>query len=283
LDDEVTGMRENLLELLTSCETFQKGFDGMTQRQLDFETKIENTSSELTEVQADNEELQDQFAKLSDKFSSLHLEYQVDKGNTKAQLDNMGYNVAILTAKIPTESFSSSGVRSASENNSENSDGSFDKTDKNSMESDSPPLSSVKDVVSALIFSNDSALSDAAAGQEEEVKNSQINANNNIKGETKGGITKKMSKFVSSKSGVTTSHPPYPPPHPGAANLWLSPDGGMVAIQPTLLGSSSPSAPTPPRPWGRGGVGQISQPAFMGPPGQHYPGLYNYPNYFFHR
>ena len=40
----------------------------------------------------------------------------MDKSHTNAQLDSLGYTMAILTAKIPAESFSStSGVKSISE------------------------------------------------------------------------------------------------------------------------------------------------------------------------
>merc|ERR1711936_1560062 len=71
---------------LDSCENFQESFNSMEKKQ----------------------------DKMGEKLSSLNLEFQVDKGQSKVQMDNLAYNLALLESKIPSESFSStSGVKSA--------------------------------------------------------------------------------------------------------------------------------------------------------------------------
>ena len=73
------------------------------------------------------------------------------------------------------------------------------------------------------------------------------------------------------------------PSSPGS-NLWMSPDGGMVAIPPNGAGSGNP--PRPPMPmWGMGGMG--GRGAGMGGMGQPFAGapvMYplNYPMFYPH-
>merc|ERR1719204_1556600 len=128
--------------------------------------------------------MREQFAKLSDKFASLNLECQVDKGNFRAQLEQLGYNIALLTTKLPTDSFPSH---------------------------------------------KDSSTSGIKSGESSR-------------------------KVVYNQNAV--NHLPQPP-FPGlpGSNLWMSPDGGMVAIPPNGGGSGNP--PRPPMPmWGMGGMGR---------------------------
>ena len=123
------------MELLSSCETFQQGLDTMGERQAGLETRIKVANTNFDKTRAENRDLKEQFNELYDKFNSISLEYQVDKSQTKVQIDNLGYNLAILTAKLPTESFSStSGVRSGEGDISDNEDG--EKDDKEATAKD---------------------------------------------------------------------------------------------------------------------------------------------------
>merc|ERR1712002_1421917 len=131
----------------------------MTERQTELEKKLKLVTNNYEKTKIENKELREDFAKLNDKFSSLTLENQVDKGQMKAQLDSLGYNMAILTSKIPAESFSStSGVRSG--DISENEEG-VDKVEKNDDLSPLPPLE-LKEIVSAVVFSRDEPISTEA-------------------------------------------------------------------------------------------------------------------------
>ena len=103
--DEVSGMKESLLELLASCETFQKGFDDMSDKQGLLEMQTKSLREDTSQFKAESDDMREQFAKLSDKFASLNLECQVDKGNFRAQLEQLGYNIALLTTKLPTDSW----------------------------------------------------------------------------------------------------------------------------------------------------------------------------------
>merc|ERR1719154_111474 len=67
----------------------------------------------MEEVRSDNIELKEEFNKMNDRFSSLQLEYQVDKSQHKVQLDNLAYQLALVSSSKPHQSFSStSGVKS---------------------------------------------------------------------------------------------------------------------------------------------------------------------------
>eukprot|EP00092_Neocalanus_flemingeri_P014594 GFUD01015744.1.p1 GENE.GFUD01015744.1~~GFUD01015744.1.p1 ORF type:complete len:1900 (-),score=604.03 GFUD01015744.1:235-5934(-) len=236
---DVTGMKENLLDLLASCESFQTGFDKMTVRQTELENKLKTVTNNFDRSKAENKELKDQFGKLSDKFSSLSLEYQVDKSQTKAQLDNLGYNVAILTAKIPAESFSStSGVRS--EDTSENEEG-LEKVDKNDGISPLPPLDTLKDIVSKVVFSREESSSTEA-----EAISSSSKAITNPSSTTTTTTTSsanKMKKFVYSSSAVNQPGFTHPTPAVVGGPVWMSPDGSMVAVPPTGVPPTSSHAP----------------------------------------
>ena len=151
--EEVSGMKESLLELLTSCETFQKGFDDMSDKQDLLEVQTKSLKEDTAQFKAESDDLREQFAKLSDKFSSLNLECQVDKGNIRAQLEQLGYNIALLTTKLPTDSFpshkdsSTSGIKSA------------ESSEADTTSATPPPASKdVRKIVSELVFSNEAAL-----------------------------------------------------------------------------------------------------------------------------
>merc|ERR1719318_1390929 len=233
---DVSGMKENLLELLASCESFQKGFDKMAERQTELENKLKTVTTIYEKTKAENKELRKEFGQLSDKFSSLSLEYQVDKSQTKAQLDSLGYNMAILTAKIPAESFSStSGVRSG--DISENEEG-LEKVDKNDGISPLPPLDTLKEIVSAVVFSREQPSSTEADSSSSKTTNTSNSATLTMTTTTSSAT--KMKKFVYSSSAVNQQGFPHPSP-PGGP-VWMSPDGSMVAVPPT---SSHPTMPLP--------------------------------------
>ena len=152
-NEEVSGMKDSLLELLTSCETFQKGFDDMSDKQSLLEVQTKSLREDTAQFKAESDDLREQFAKLSDKFSSLNLECQVDKGNIRAQLEQLGYNIALLTTKLPTDSFpshkdsSTSGIKSA------------ESSEADTTSATPPPASKdVRKIVSELVFSNEAAL-----------------------------------------------------------------------------------------------------------------------------
>merc|ERR1712012_477436 len=114
-NDEVKTLRERFLEILSSCESFQENFDSMSEKQVNLDAGLETVVREMEEVRSDNMELKEEFNKMQDKFSSLKLEYQVDRGQHKVQLDNLAYQLALVSNnKTPgAESISStSGVKS---------------------------------------------------------------------------------------------------------------------------------------------------------------------------
>jgi len=279
-----SSMKENLLDLLASCESFQKGFDTMAERQTDLENKLKTVTNNFDKSKAENKELRDQFAKLSDKFASLSLENQVDKSQTKAQLDSLGYNVAILTSKIPAESFSStSGIRS--EDTSENEEG-LEKVDKNDGVSPLPPLDTLKDVVSKVVFSREETSSTEADPTSSSSKTTTILSSTTMTTATTTSSVAKMKKFVYSSSAVNPqSFAHQSPPGP----VWMSPDGSMVAVPPgagvpTTTSHASLPIPTAPRTLygispGRGSLGQMgtmTQPYMNQQGGMVYP-PFNYP------
>jgi len=292
---EASGMKENLLDLLASCESFQKGFDTMAERQTDLENKLKTVTNNFDRSKSENKELRDQFAKLSDRFSSLNLEYQVDKGQTKAQLDSLGYNVAILTSKIPAESFSStSGVRSGE--TSENEEG-LEKVEKNDGISPLPPLDTLKDLVSAVVFSREEPGSTEAESSCSSSKATNSLSSNTPTSTTTSSSATKMKKFVYSSSSVN-----QPFPHPSSAvvggPVWMSPDGSMVAVPPTPVPPTSTHASLPlpvgaaPRSLygispGRGSLSQLgmAQPYVNQQGGMVYPFNYSMQglNMFYHR
>ena len=133
-NEEVKTLRERFMEILSSCESFQvlnynflfrktlltfsklqENFDSMSEKQVSLDAGLETVVREMEEVRSDNMELKEEFNKMQDKFSSLKLEYQVDRGQHKVQLDNLAYQLALVSNnKTPgAESISStSGVKS---------------------------------------------------------------------------------------------------------------------------------------------------------------------------
>jgi len=272
--DEVSGMKESLLELLTSCETFQKGFDDMSDKQGLLEVQTKSLREDTAQFKAESDDLREQFAKLSDKFSSLNLECQVDKGNIRAQLEQLGYNIALLTTKLPTDSFpshkdsSTSGIKSA------------ESSEADTTSATPPPASKdVRKIVSELVFSNEAALAADLKRTSASPKAAEKSA---TKTDGLSSSSKSNRKVVYNQNAV--NHLPQPPfPGMPGSNLWMSPDGGMVAIPPN--GAGSGNAPRPPMPmWGMGGMGRGGSMGGMGQPFAGAPVMYplNYPMFYPH-
>jgi len=290
--DDVGNMKENLLELLSSCESFQKGFDMMIEKQSELENKLKSVTNNFEKSKVENKELREDFAKLNDKFSSLTLENQVDKGQMKAQLDSLGYNMAILTSKIPAESFSStSGVRSG--DISENEEG-VDKVEKNDDLSPLPPLE-LKEIVSAVVFSRDEPVSTEA---DSSTSTSKTSSTTTLATSSSTTSVSKMKKFIYNSS--TMNQQGFPHPSPSGGPVWMSPDGSMVAVPPAGTGvptvPPTSTHPTLPLPTGarslygpvaaRGSINQIgmAQTYMNQPGGMVYPFNYSVlPNMFYHR
>ena len=113
--DNVKGLQDSFLEILSSCENFQTSFDSMADRQDVLEAKLSTVTSSVEGAKVDTLELKEDFNKLADKFSSLQLEYQVDKSQAKVQMDNLAYNLAMLGTNkvtVPESVSSTSGVKS---------------------------------------------------------------------------------------------------------------------------------------------------------------------------
>jgi len=274
--EEVSGMKDSLLELLTSCETFQKGFDDMSDKQGLLEVQTKSLREDTAQFKAESDDLREQFAKLSDKFSSLNLECQVDKGNIRAQLEQLGYNIALLTTKLPTDSFpshkdsSTSGIKSA------------ESSEADTTSATPPPASKdVRKIVSELVFSNEAALAAdlkrTSASPKATEKSSSATKTDGLSSSSKSNR-----KVVYNQNAV--NHLPQPPfPGMPGSNLWMSPDGGMVAIPPN--GAGSGNAPRPPMPmWGMGGMGRGAGMGGMGQPFAGAPVMYplNYPMFYPH-
>ena len=67
--DELAELKESLLELLASCEGFQKGADEMVDKQKSIENQMKDVEESLKQSQAETVALKEQLAKLGDKFS----------------------------------------------------------------------------------------------------------------------------------------------------------------------------------------------------------------------
>ena len=212
-NDEVSGMKESLLELLTSCETFQKGFDDMSDKQGLLEVQTKSLREDTAQFKAESDDLREQFAKLSDKFSSLNLECQVDKGNIRAQLEQLGYNIALLTTKLPTDSFpshkdsSTSGIKSA------------ESSEADTTSATPPPASKdVRKIVSELVFSNEAALAADLKRTSASPKAAEKSA---TKTDGLSSSSKSNRKVVYNQNAV--NHLPQPP-FPGMPGQHLSSD-----------------------------------------------------------
>ena len=88
----VTELKESFIEILDSCESFQESFNSMEEKQGRMDEKLESLE-EIIKTSLDNSELREDVAKMGDKLSSLNLEFQVDKGQSKVQMDNLAYNL----------------------------------------------------------------------------------------------------------------------------------------------------------------------------------------------
>merc|ERR1719220_1424074 len=216
--DEVSGMKESLLELLASCETFQKGFDDMSDKQGLLEMQTKSLREDTSQFKAESDEMREQFAKLSDKFASLNLECQVDKGNFRAQLEQLGYNIALLTTKLPTDSFpshkdsSTSGIKSA------------ESSEADTTSATPPPASKdVRKIVSELVFSNEAAL---AADLKRTSASPKTSAEKTSATKTDGlsSSSKSNRKVVYNQNAV--NHLPQPP-FPGMPGV-MSPPPSMT-------------------------------------------------------
>ena len=115
-NNEVNGLRESFLEILASCETFQTSFDSMSDRQVDLDDKLESIKDNFDKANAENQALRKEFDSLAKDVTSLTLEFQVDKGQTKRLMDGMAYSLTALTnnknAGSVESSSSTSGVKS---------------------------------------------------------------------------------------------------------------------------------------------------------------------------
>jgi len=110
-NNEVNGLRESFLEILASCETFQNSFDSMSEKQVGLDEKLKLLSENFDQASTENQALRKEFDGLAKEVSSLKLEFQVDKGQTKRLMDDMAYNLAVITNKSSSSS-STSGVKS---------------------------------------------------------------------------------------------------------------------------------------------------------------------------
>ena len=81
------------MEILDSCENFQESFNCMEEKQGKMEKKLDSLEENIKSTSLDSPELREDLAKMGDKLSSLNLEFQVEKGQTKVQMDNLAYNL----------------------------------------------------------------------------------------------------------------------------------------------------------------------------------------------
>ena len=81
------------MEILDSCENFQESFNSMEKKQAQMDEKLESLEESFNTAKLDNSEMREELAKMGEKLSSLNLEFQVDKGQSKVQMDNLAYNL----------------------------------------------------------------------------------------------------------------------------------------------------------------------------------------------
>ena len=89
----VTELKESFMEILDSCENFQESFNSMEEKQGQMEERLDNLEENIKTASLDSPELREDLAKIGDKLSSLNLEFQVEKGQSKVQMDNLAYNL----------------------------------------------------------------------------------------------------------------------------------------------------------------------------------------------
>ena len=81
------------MEILDSCETFQESFNSMEEKQARMEEMLAMLEENIKTASLERPELREDLAKMADKLSSLNLEFQVEKGQSKVQMDNLAYNL----------------------------------------------------------------------------------------------------------------------------------------------------------------------------------------------
>ena len=88
----------------------------MSDRQVDLDDKLESIKDNFDTANAENQALRKEFDSLAKDVTSLTLEFQVDKGQTKRLMDGMAYSLSALTnnknAGSVESSSSTSGVKS---------------------------------------------------------------------------------------------------------------------------------------------------------------------------
>ena len=86
-------MRESFIQILDNCETLQESFNSMEEKQVNMDLTLEKLEDGFNLSKLDNSELRDDVGKIGGKLSSLNLEFQVDKGQNKLQMDDIAYRL----------------------------------------------------------------------------------------------------------------------------------------------------------------------------------------------
>ena len=60
------------------------------------EEKLESLEEKIKTASLESPELREDLAKMGDKLSSLNLEFQVEKGQSKVQMDNLAFNLVTI-------------------------------------------------------------------------------------------------------------------------------------------------------------------------------------------
>ena len=85
------------MEILDSCETFQESFNSMEEKQARMEEMLAVLEENIKTASLERPELREDLAKMADKLSSLNLEFQVEKGQSKVQMDNLAFNLVRIS------------------------------------------------------------------------------------------------------------------------------------------------------------------------------------------
>ena len=86
------------MEILDSCENFQESFNSMEEKQDRMEEKLESLEENIKTASLESPELREDLAKMGDKLSSLNLEFQVEKRQSKVQMDNLAFNLVTISS-----------------------------------------------------------------------------------------------------------------------------------------------------------------------------------------
>ena len=65
----------------------------MEEKQVTMDRTLEMLDESFNKAKLEKAELRDDLAKVDGKLSSLNLEFQVDKGQSKVQMDSLAYNL----------------------------------------------------------------------------------------------------------------------------------------------------------------------------------------------